>query len=69
MREVRVVPNLKLRNILFHRRISQRELSAHTGVHESLISTCIRWGKSTPETRRRIADYLGVREVVLFPND
>jgi DNA-binding Xre family transcriptional regulator len=62
-------PNIKLKIILFERRISQRELAFATEIDEAQVSKLIRYGQSTAEARAKICRFLGVGKKELFPWD
>lgn len=65
--KVKSRPNVELREALRKRGITQRVLSVESGVSENLISLACKHGLATVTVRRRIAEYLGVKEADVFP--
>lgn len=59
-------PNMKLKTILFKRRMTQRQLSWGTEIDEGLISKAARYSMTTADMRERIADFLDVDQEELF---
>ena len=65
--EKRRTPNVKLKSELFTRGLSQQELSFAIGIDGSQISKIVRgWQSPKPETRKKISEFLKVRESDLF---
>jgi DNA-binding Xre family transcriptional regulator len=62
-------PNTKLKVVLMEKNLSQRDLAFGAEISEDRISQAIRYGKTTPEMRKKICKFLGVAESEIFPID
>jgi len=58
--------NTKLKVILAQRELTQRDLAFGAGLPESTVSTAIRHGITTWDTRKAICDFLDVEESEIF---
>jgi len=58
--------NLNLKNELWKRRMTQRELAIRAGVSETLLSNVIRLGQGSEDVKDRICVTLGLPKERLF---